>query len=93
MISCREFFRDMEERDLKVHFELGNKKVYNTIEISTINFQRESRSHLRLKDVMFVLGLKKDLIFLAVLEDHGYVVILSKGKAFLRHSDWIGEVN
>ena len=42
-------------------------------------------SCIRLKDVMFVLGLKKNLIFVAILEDHGCEVILIKGKAFLRH--------
>lgn len=42
-------------------------------------------SHLRIKDVMFVLGLKKNLIYVAVLENGGYDVIFSKGKAFLRH--------
>lgn len=53
--------------------------------IGTVTFQRESGSPLRLKDVMFVLGLKKNLIFIGVLEDCGYDVNLNKGKEFLRH--------
>jgi len=53
--------------------------------ISRITFQRDSCSHLRLKDVMFVPGLKKNVIFVAILEDHGCEVILNKGKVFLRH--------
>jgi len=34
---------------------------------------------------MSVPGLKKNLISIEVLEDHGYDVIFSKGKEFLRH--------
>lgn len=36
---------------------------------------------------MFVLGLEKNIISLAVLEDHGSDVIFSKEKTFLRHID------
>ena len=56
-----------------------------TMEIGTVTFQRELGSPLRLKDVMFILGLTKNLIFVAVLENRGYDVIFSKGKVFLRH--------
>ena len=32
-----------------------------------------------------MLGLKKNLVSISMLEDKGYDVIFSKGKAFLRH--------
>jgi len=41
---------------------------------------------------LFVLGLKKSLISVVILEDHGYDVIFNKGKTFLRHIA-IGHVN
>jgi len=53
--------------------------------IDVVTFQRESSSVLRVKDVMFAPGLKKNIISFAVLEDHVYVVILNKGKSFMRH--------
>ena len=34
---------------------------------------------------MYVPVLKKNLVSIAMLEDHGYDVILSEGKAFLYH--------
>ena len=34
---------------------------------------------------MYVLGLKKNLVSVAALENRGYDVLFSKGKAFLRH--------
>lgn len=45
-----------------MHIELGDDGRYNMTSICTVAFQRESDSPLRLKDVMFVLGLKKNLI-------------------------------
>ena len=53
--------------------------------VGTVTFQRESQSPLRLKDVIFILGLKKNFIFFEVLEDRGYDVIFSKENEFLRH--------
>ena len=40
---------------------------------------------------MYVLGLKKNLVSVMVLEDSGYDVIFSKGNVFLRHID-MGQV-
>ena len=36
-------------------------------------------------DVMYVSGLKKNLVSVAMLEDKGHDVVFSKGKVFLRH--------
>ena len=36
-------------------------------------------------DVMYVPGLKNNLVSVAMLEDKRYNVVFSKGKAFLRH--------
>ena len=38
-----------------------------------------------LKDVIHVPGLKKNLVSVIMLEDKGYDVVFSEGKAFLRH--------
>ena len=38
-------------------------------------------------DVMYVSGLKKNLVSVTMLEDKGYDVLFYKGKAFLRHID------
>ena len=52
--------------------------------ITTISFERDSSKPFILKDVMHVPGLKKNLISMAMLEDKGYDVVFSEGKAFLR---------
>ena len=85
MTEKKDFFSGLEEKDLRMHIEMGDDGRYNANGIGTVTFQRESVSPLRLKDVMFVPGLKKNLVSVAVLEDRGYDVIFNKGKAFLRH--------
>ena len=47
-------------------------------DIDTVNFRRESSSPLTLKYVMYVSGLKKNLVSISMLEDHGYIVIFIK---------------
>ena len=64
---------------------MGDDRRYITIGIGAVTFQRESSSSLKLKDVVFVLGRKKHLVFVVVLEDLGYDVIFRKGKELLRH--------
>ena len=68
-----------------MHIELRDYGWYSTKGIGTVTFKRESVSHLHLKYVMYVLGMKRNLLSIVVLEDHGYDVNFSKGKAFLRH--------
>jgi hypothetical protein len=85
MIADKELFSDLEEKDLKMHIEMGDDGRYNATGIGTITFQRELGKPFQLKDVMHVPGLKKNLVSVAMLEDRGYDVVFSDGKAFLRH--------
>jgi len=68
-----------------MHIEIRDDERYIASRIGTITFQGDSKSHLHLKDVMFVQCLKYNIISVEIFEDHGYDVIFSKGKAFLRH--------
>eukprot|EP00253_Pinus_taeda_P024352 PITA_24352 len=62
MTGDKNLFSTLEEKDLKMHIEMGD------------NGRCE-----------YVPGLKKNLVSIAMLEDKGYDVVFSKGKAFLRH--------
>ena len=65
MIGNKYLFIHLEDKDLQVHIEMGDNGSYSTIEIDTVTFQRESGSPLTLQDVIYVLGLKKNLVFVA----------------------------
>eukprot|EP00253_Pinus_taeda_P025464 PITA_25464 len=63
---------------------MGDDGRYSATGIGTISFERESGKPFVLKEVMHVPVLKKNLISVAMLEDKGYDVVFSEGKAFLR---------
>ena len=85
MTGDKELFSDLEEKDLQMHIEMDDDGRYSVTSIRTITFERESGKPFLLKGVMHVPGLKKNLVSVAMLEDRGYDVIFSEGKAFLRH--------
>eukprot|EP00253_Pinus_taeda_P024502 PITA_24502 len=85
MTSDKKLFSALEEKDLKMGIEMGDDERYSVSGVGTIAFQREHGAPLTLTDVMYVPGLKKNLVSVAMLEDKGYDVVFNKGKAFLRH--------
>lgn len=91
MIGNKEFLNRLEEKDLKLKIEFGDDGRHSTKRIGIVTFKRDSGSHLHLKNVTYVFGLKKKLIYVVVLEDKGYDVVLIKGKDFLKHVS-IGQV-
>ena len=64
---------------------MGDDRRYTTTGIGTVTFQRQSGKLFLLKYVMHVPGLKNNFVSVAMLEDRGYDVVFSEGKAFLPH--------
>lgn len=64
---------------------MGDDGRYSEIGIGTVTLQRKSCYPLTLKDVMYVPSLKKSLVSVAMLEDHGYDVIFIEGNGFCCH--------
>jgi len=85
MTGDKSLFSALEEKDLKMHIEMGDDGRYSVSVVGTVTFEREHGAPLTLTDVKYVPGLKKNLIAVTMLEDKGYDVAFSKGKAFLRH--------
>ena len=85
MKGDRDIFSDLEEKDLEKNIEFGDDRRYSTTDIGTITFQRENGSHIKLADFLYVPGLNKNLVSVAILEDCGYEVKFRKGKFFLKH--------
>jgi len=85
MTSDKNLFSALEEKDLKMCIEMGDHGRYSVSGVGTVAFQREHGAPLTLTDMMYVSGLKKNLVSVVMLENKGYDVVFSKGKAFLRH--------
>ena len=85
MIWCKEFFSGLEEKDIHMHIEMGDDGKYSVTRLGMITFEMEDGAPLTLNNVMYMPELENNLVSIAMLEDIGYDVILSKRKAFLRH--------
>ena len=83
MTGDKELFSDLEEKDLQMHIEMGDDGRYSVTAFGTITFYRELGNPFLLKYVMHVPVLKKNLVSVEMLEDKGYDVVFSDGKAFL----------
>jgi len=83
MTRDRDLFSDLDEKDLGVHIKMGDDGRYSATSIDTISFEREFGKLFILKEVIHVLGLKKNLISVAMLEDKGYDVVFSEEKDFV----------
>jgi hypothetical protein len=83
MTGDRESFIDLEDKDLRIHIEMGDDGRYSANGIGTITFQRELGKPFQLKNVMHVPGLNKNLVSVTMLEDRGYDVVFSSGIAYL----------
>eukprot|EP00253_Pinus_taeda_P014919 PITA_14919 len=81
----KNLFNALEEKDLKMHIEMSDDGRYNVSGVGMVAFEREHGAPLTLRDVMYVPGLKKNLVSVAILKHKGYDVVFSKGKALLRH--------
>ena len=85
MTGDKSLFSTLEEKYLQILIGMGNDEKYSVSGVGTIIFQREHGAHLTLIDVKYVLGLKRNLVLITMLEDRGYDIVFSKGKVFLRH--------
>lgn len=94
MTRNKEYFSQLKEKDMQFHIELGDDGGYLTKGMDTVSFQRESGNSLHVKDVLYILGPKKNLVSISTLKDKSYDVIFSRGKAYLNFQAlriWIHE--
>ena len=83
----KEILSDFRKKNFSVQVELGNEASYAIKGIGSIKFHLKCGSMLHLEEVLYVPGLKKNLISVAVLESKGYRVLFIDGKAFLWAKD------
>jgi hypothetical protein len=62
---------------------LGDDRVVKVVGSGTTSFQRESLPPMLLRDVLYVPGLKKNLISISTIEERGYEVLFHDGQVLL----------
>eukprot|EP00253_Pinus_taeda_P023160 PITA_23160 len=85
MSGDKNLFSSLEEKDLQMPIDMGDDGKYRVSGEGMVVFQREHGAPLTLTNVKYLPGLKKNLVFVSMLEDKGYDVIFSKGKVYIRH--------
>jgi len=75
MTEARELFSHLTEKDSGIHVELGDDAKYSMKGEGTILFQPGSSGSFDAQDVLYVLGLRKNLISISIMEDMGFAII------------------
>jgi hypothetical protein len=83
MTGYKEILSDFETKYFAEQVELGDEKCYKIEGVGSISFRLESGARLHVDEVLYVPGLKKNLLSVATLEDKGYWVIFKDRKALL----------
>jgi hypothetical protein len=74
MIGFQENFTDLKYIKVKIEISLGDDTLVKVVGIGIVTFQRDSMQMISFRDVLYVPGLKKNLILVSTLQDRGLEV-------------------
>jgi hypothetical protein len=77
MTRYREHLTVLVEKESRLHVVLGDNVSYIVKGVGYSSFQIDSDIPLQLSEVLYVPGMKRNLVFVSSLEDKGYKVIFS----------------
>jgi hypothetical protein len=83
MAGYKEILSDFKTKSFAEQVKLGDDKCYKIEGVDSISFRLESGARLHVDEVLYVPGLKKNLLSIATLEDKGYWMIFKDKKALL----------
>eukprot|EP00253_Pinus_taeda_P012573 PITA_12573 len=83
MTGVHEYFSEISESGTDIEVVLGDDRVVRAVNVGTLTFQRESKPPLKVSDVLYVPGMRKNLISVSVLEDRGYEVLFRGGQVLM----------
>ena len=81
MIGYRSALIDLTKKKHFMHVELGDDATYAIKGVGSTSFQLDSRIVLHIEEILFVPGLKKNLLSILDLEDKGFKVTFMEGKS------------
>ena len=72
MTGIRQYFTDLTEIGLDLDIVLGDNSSVKAVGRGPVSFQRDHRESMKLRDVLYVPGLKKNLVSVSRIEDKGF---------------------
>ena len=82
MTAVREHLTDLTQIG-DVEVVLGDDRVVKGVGCGTVSFQRESLPPMLLREVLYFIGLKTNLVSVSSIEERGYEVLFHDGKVLL----------
>jgi hypothetical protein len=86
-IGFKQNLANYQDKKFKAKVELGDDGTYDIKGFGSTSFHFHSGNIFHINEILYVPGLKKNLISVSVLESKGYYVAFSKGKALLWSSN------
>jgi hypothetical protein len=83
MTWYKEILSDFKTKSFAEQVEVGDDKCYKIEGVGSISFRLESGAMLHVDEVLYVPGLRMNLLSVATLEDKRYWVIFKDRKALL----------
>ena len=83
MTGARDMFTEISETGLELEIVLGDDIVVRAVGRGTVRFDRESMQPMLLRDVLYVPGLKKNLVSVSTIEDRGFGIYVLDGKVYI----------
>lgn len=86
MTSCRTSLTEVKEKKNSfLQVELGDDFKHAVKGTREASFRLDSGKPVRMKDILLVYGLKKNLLSISALEDQGYNMAFVRGKVLAWH--------
>jgi hypothetical protein len=87
MTNFKQNLANYRDKKFNVKVELGDDGTYDIKGYGSASFQLQSGNIFHIDEILYVPGLKKNLILVAVLESKGYSIAFTKGKALMWSSN------
>jgi putative component of toxin-antitoxin plasmid stabilization module len=84
MTNFQEYFSDLRDSEVRIEISLGDDRVVRVARVGTLAFQRDGMPPISFTDVLYVPGMKKNLISVSTLQDRGLEVTF-RGSEVLIH--------
>jgi hypothetical protein len=83
MTRVREHLTDLRDIEVRMEIVLGDDSLVRVVGIGIVTFQRDSMPPISFRDVLYVPGLKKNLISVSTLQDKGLEVSFRGTEVFI----------
>jgi hypothetical protein len=83
MAGFKQNLVNYRDKKFNVKVELGDDGTYDIKGFGSTSFQLQTGTVFHIDEIIYVPGLKKNLISVAVLERKGYSIYFFKGKALM----------